>query len=387
MQIEEQTFKDTMRKPIKILSYFGLLLPSVFFVSCGEDNQGQQAVVPPMTVPVVEVPVKDVSGFISYPVSIEGTINSQVRAKVAGYITDVLVDEGQAVKKGQLLFKLETQTLSQDAGAAEANVAAAQVEVDRLKPLVDKGIIGKVQLETAAARLAQAQANYNSIAANIDYANIKSPVDGHVGAIPYRQGALVSPNDPLPLTTVSLIDSVYAYFALNERDYLNFLQTTEGKNLSEKIRNFPPVELRMVNGSVYEHPGKIETVTGQVNTSTGTVNFRASFPNPDRLLANGNSGSILIPKIYNDAIVIPESSSFEQQGKVYVYKVQGDTVAVTNTVEVMDRVENLIVVASGIEAGEVIVAQGAGNLRNNTPITPEPVSFDSIANTLNVVFK
>src|SRR5690606_7438508 len=124
------------------------------------------------------------------------------------------------------------------------------------------------------------------------------------------------------------------YFALNERDYLNFLQTTEGKNLSEKIRNFPPVELRMVNGTVYEHPGKIETVTGQVNTSTGTVNFRASFPNPDRLLANGNSGSILIPKIYDDAIVIPESSSFEQQGKVYVYKVQGDTVAVTSTVEV-----------------------------------------------------
>src|SRR5690606_22457045 len=261
MHIEEQTFKDTMRKPIKILSYFGVLLPSVFLVSCGEDNRGQQAVVPPMTVPVVEVPVKDVSGYISYPVSIEGTINSQVRAKVAGYITDVLVDEGQAVKKGQLLFKLETQTLSQDAGAAEANVAAAQVEVDRLKPLVDKGIIGKVQLETASARLAQAQANYNSIAANINYANIQSPVNGYVGAIPYRQGALVSPNDPIPLTTVSDIDRVYAYFALNERDYLNFLQTTEGKNLTEKIQNFPPVELRMVNGTVYEHPGKIETVT------------------------------------------------------------------------------------------------------------------------------
>src|SRR5690606_34550642 len=301
-----------------------------------------------MTVPVVEVPVKDVSGYISYPVSIEGTINSQVRAKVAGYITDVLVDEGQAVKKGQLLFKLETQTLSQDAGAAEANVAAAQVEVDRLKPLVDKGIIGKVQLETAAARLAQAQANYNSIAANIDYANIKSPIDGNVGAIPYRQGALVSPNDPTPLTTVSLIDSVYAYFALNERDYLNFLQTTKGEKLSEKIKNFPPVQLRMVNGAIYGFPGKIETVNGQVNTSNGTVNFRASFPNPNRLLSNGNSGSILITKVYENATVIPESSTFEQQGKVYVYKVQGDTVAVTNTIEVTDRVENLIVVGSGI---------------------------------------
>src|SRR5690606_21941221 len=116
-----------MRKPTKILGYFGFLLTAIFSVSCQERNQGQQAVMQPMTVPVVEVPVKDVSGFISYPASIEGTINSQVRAKVAGYITDVLVDEGQAVRKGQLLFKLETQTLSQDAGAAEANVAAAQV--------------------------------------------------------------------------------------------------------------------------------------------------------------------------------------------------------------------------------------------------------------------
>src|SRR5690606_34808487 len=115
-----------------------------------------------------------------------------------------------------------------------SDLAAAQVEVNRLKPLVAKGIIGKVQLETAEARLAQAQANYNSIAASIDYATIKSPVNGYVGAIPYRQGALVSPSDPTPLTTVSMIDEVYAYFALNERDYLNFIQNTEGDNLAEK---------------------------------------------------------------------------------------------------------------------------------------------------------
>ncbi|MEX2592496.1 MAG: efflux RND transporter periplasmic adaptor subunit [Anditalea sp.] len=189
------------------------------------------------------------------------------------------------------------------------------------------------------------------------------------------------------MTTVSVIDSVYAFFAINERDYLNFLQTTEGENLSEKIQNFPPVELRMVNGQMYEEKGKIETVTGQVNTSTGTVSFRASFPNPNRLLANGNSGSILIPKTYENATVVPESSTFEQQGRIYVYKVQGDTVAVTSTIEVVDRIENIVVVGSGIEAGERIVAQGVGKLRNNTPIQPDPVSFDSIANSLNVVFK
>src|SRR5690606_29496448 len=130
---------------------------------------------------------------------------------------------------------------SQDAGAAEANVNAARVEVEKLKPLVEKGIISPVQLETAKARLAQAEASYKSIMASIGYATIKSPVDGYVGAIPFREGTLVSPADPTPLTTVSDVDEVYAFFSMNERDYLNFLQTAEGNTLSEKIRNFPPV--------------------------------------------------------------------------------------------------------------------------------------------------
>ncbi len=161
-----------------------------------------------------------------------------------GYITQVLVDEGEKVSKGQTLFKLETEALSQDAGAARANVNAAQVEVDKLKPLVEKGIISPVQLETAKARLEQAKAGYSSIAASIGYANIKSPVDGYVGAINFREGALVSPGDPTPLTTVSDIDEVYAFFSMNERDYLNFIQDAEGASLSEKIENFPPVQLQ-----------------------------------------------------------------------------------------------------------------------------------------------
>ena len=372
---------------MKKLSYSGIILSLFFLISCQENQQGQQQAPRPASYPVVEVPLKTVTAYTSYPVSIEGTVNSAVRAKVSGYITAVLVDEGEAVKKGQTLFRLETEALSQDAGAARANVNAAQVEVDKLNPLVEKGIISKVQLETAQARLAQAQASYNSIVASIGYATIKSPVDGYVGSIPFRQGALVSPNDPTPLTTVSDTDNVYAFFAVNERDYLNILQTTEGNTLSEKIKNFPPVELQLVNGEIYEQKGKIETVTGQVNTSTGTVSFRATFPNPNRLLANGNSGNIRIPKTYENVPVVPEAATFEQQGRVYVYQVQGDTLAVSSSIEVTDRVENIVVVASGIEAGDKIVAEGVGKLRDNTPIQPQPVAFDSIANSLNVVFK
>lgn len=371
---------------MKKLSYTGLIVGLFLFISCQENKKGQQAH-GPMPFPVVEVPLKTVIGYTSYPVSIEGTINSAVRAKVSGYITAVLVDEGEKVKKGQTLFRLETQSLTQDAGAAQANVNAAQVEVDKLKPLVEKNIISQVQLQTAEARLAQAKANYNSVTASIGYATIKSPVNGYVGAISFREGALVSPGDPTPLTTVSDIDEVYAFFAMNERDYLNFIQTTKGKTLSDKIKNFPPVELQLVNGEIYKEKGKIETVTGQVNTSTGTVSFRATFPNSNRILANGNSGNIRIPKTYENVPVIPEAATYEQQGRVYVYQVQGDTLAVSSPIEVTDRVENLVVVASGIKAGDKIVAQGVGKLRNNTPIQPQLVSFDSIANSLNVVFK
>src|SRR5690606_5300945 len=174
------------------------------------------------------------------------------------------------------------------------NVNAAQVEVDKLIPLVEKNIISNVQLETAKARLTQAKSSYNSVAANIGYATIKSPIDGYVGAIPYRVGALVSPADPQPLTTVSTTEEVFVFFAMNEKDYLNFLQTTEGNTRDEKVNNFPDVELQLVTGTIYEQKGDIETVTGQINQSTGTVSFRAKFPNPNGLLANGNSGSVRI---------------------------------------------------------------------------------------------
>ena len=367
-------------------NYIAILISSFLFISCQDESQQQQAQ-GPAPYPVIEVPSKTVTGYITYPVSMEGTISSAVRAKTSGYITDVLVDEGQQVRKGQTLFRLETATLNQEAGAARANVNAAQVEVDKLKPLVEKGIISSVQLKTAEARLAQAKAGLNSVAASIGYATIKSPVDGNVGAINFREGALVSPADPTPLTTVSDIDEVYAFFSMNERDYLDFLQNAEGETRQDKINNFPPVELQLVNGQIYEEKGEIQTVTGLVDRSTGSVGFRAMFSNPKGLLSSGNSGTIRIPQVFENVAVVPQASTFEQQGKVHVYVVQGDTVAVSRVIEVQARVENLIVVSSGIEAGEKIVAKGLGLVRSGMAIQPQPVSFDSIANTLQPVFK
>ena len=360
------------------------------FSSCGDDksaNQQAQMAQQAPTLPVVTIPNKTVTAYTTYPASIEGIVNSQVQAKISGYITDVLVDEGQKVRKGQTLFRLETQTLTQDAAAAKANVNAAQVEVDKLKPLVEKNIISNVQLETAKAKLQQAKSGYNSIAANIDYGNIKSPVDGYVGSINLRKGALVSPSSQIPLTTVADISKVYAYFSMNEKEYLDFIQNAEGKDIDEKIKKLPKVQLLLANGSLYEEEGTIETINSQVNSNTGSISFRAVFDNPSRILTNGNSGKIQIPKVYTDAVVVPQEATYEQQGSIYVYKVGQDSTATSTKINVVAEVENLYVVDAGLENGERIVAKGANKLRGSTKIKPQEMPFDSIAKPIEKVFR
>ena len=373
---------------------FNYLVPALLgvlvFTSCGDDKssgeaQGQAQQV--QQLPVISIPQQTLTGYSSYPASIEGIVNSGVRAKIQGYISDVLVDEGAKVRKGQPLFKLETQSLTQDANAARANVNAAQVEVDKLKPLVEKNIISSVQLETAKAQLEQAKSSYESIAANISYATVKSPVDGYVGAIPYREGALVGPSDTTPLTTVADIEQVYAFFSMNESEYLNFIQKTEGSSLQEKIENFPEVVLILANGKEYEHKGKIETVTAQVDRTTGTVSFRAIFDNPNQLITNGNSGTLKIPNVYSEVPVVPLNSTFEQQGKIIAYKVDSNNKAQTTEIIPRATIGNLYVVASGVEPGDKIIAKGANKVRPGTAIQPNEVPFDSIAKPAKQIFQ
>ncbi len=369
---------------------FSAVILSVLLFSCGNKDaqQGGPGGAPqgPKPFPVTILPTKTVTAYTTYPTSIEGIVNSEVRAKISGYITEVLVDEGQKVRKGQTLFKLETQTLNQDAAAARANVNAAQVEVDKLVPLVEKNIISNVQLETAKAKLQQAKAGYNSIAANIDYGNIKSPVDGYVGSINLRKGALVSPTAE-PLTTVSDISKVYAYFSMNEKEYLDFIQNAEGISLEDKIKKIPQVQLRLANDNIYDEKGTIETINSQINAQTGSISFRAVFDNPNRLLTNGNSGKIEIPKVYTDALVVPQESTYEQQGSIYAYKIGKDSMAVSTRIHSLATIGNLYVIDEGLQKGDTILATGADKLRSNAKIIPKMTPFDSIAKPIPTVFR
>lgn len=362
---------------------------AISVASCGKKDQ--QGAAGPLPYQVVEVPAQDVTGYYKYPSTIQGKTSSSVRAKIAGYIQEVYIDEGSIVKKGQPLFRLETNMLNENADAAkagiqtaQAQVNVAQVNVDKLVPLVQKGIISKIQLETAQANLASAKsqlsaanATYKSVTANIDYSIIKSPVDGIVGAIPFRVGSLVSPTDPQPLTVVSDDSEIFAYFTLNEKEYFDFLENIEGKSLKEKLNNLPPVQFVLANGQTYSQEGKVETISGQINPLTGTVQLRAAFTNADRLLSNGNSGTLLLPHEYKNALVVPESATFEQQGQFYVYTVANDTAKATQ-IDISDRVNKLAIVKSGLKKGEKIVGTGLGTLKSGKAITPQPVKFESI---------
>ncbi len=405
----------------KVIIYSSLF---ALMTSCAKEAPKETG---PAKLPVIQVEEKNFVGYDSYPAQLQGIVNNDVRAKIQGYITQVLVDEGQYVTKGQPLFRLETNVLTETADAArsgisaakasysasEANVAAAkaavnaaQVEVNKLKPLVQKNIISNVQLETANANLAKAQAqyqqavasqqqasagisqanaNYKGAQASVDYSIVRAPISGVVGSLPLKVGSLVGPTDTTALTTISDTREVYAYFAMNEKEYLNFLEKAKGATVAEKIKNLPMVELQLANGSIYGEKGRVETVTGQVNANTGTVQFRVAFPNAQKLLSNGNSGDVKIPVNYDHVLAVPESATFDQQGLVYVYKVVNNT-AKNTMIKVKTRLDNVAIVESGLNKGDLVIATGTQSVANDAKIVPQKVQFDSLVQSIKTIF-
>ncbi|MGV3460790.1 MAG: efflux RND transporter periplasmic adaptor subunit [Flavobacterium sp.] len=356
---------------MKKRSLLSAIAALTILASCGKKEEQQAPPQGPMPFPVQTVAIQDATTFEEYTANLEGQQNVEIRPKVDGFIQKIYVDEGQQVRKGQLLFKLETQTLNQDAAAAKANVNAAQVEVDRLAPLVERNIISKVQLETAKARLAQAKAAYAGVAATISYGTITSPVNGVVGSLPYKEGSLVSANVEMPLTTVSDTKIMRAYFAMNEKQMLNFTKTFKGATLQQKLGNVPPVSLLLVDGSEYDVKGKLETVSGLVNAGTGTSDFRAEFANPEAVLRSGSTGVVRIPIQRKDVILVPQNAVFDMQGKQMIYVVQKDNTVKSKVITTVTTTGLDFVVSEGLEAGEVIVVEGASKLKDGMAIVPQ----------------
>lgn len=351
-------------------SIFSVLIAIVILASCGK-KQEQAPAQGPAPFPVQTITKQDAVVYQEYTANLEGQQNVEIRPKVNGFIQKIYVDEGQVVKKGQILFKLETQTQNQDAAAAQANVKAAQVEVDRLKPLVDRKIISEVQLETAKAKLAQAKSAYGAIAANIGFGTITSPVNGVIGSLPFREGSLVSSTSEMPLTTVSDTKIVRAYFSMNEKQLLFFNKTFKGATTAEKLKAAPQVSLLLIDGSEYDQKGKLATMNGLVNPTTGTTQFRAEFTNPEGILRSGSSGIIRLPIEQKDVMLVPQNAIFEVQGKQTLYVVGKDNKVKSRIVTTNGTSELNFIVTDGLQVGEKVVIEGASKMKEDMEIVPQ----------------
>jgi membrane fusion protein (multidrug efflux system) len=316
-----------------------------------------------------------------YPVTIRGEEDVEIRPRVEGFIKDIFVDEGSTVKKGQRMFQVESPSTEADlrnaeaaVKSAEASVNTAKINIERLRPLAEKNIISKVQLETtennyqtALAGKAQAEASLKNARIKHGWSTVTSPVDGVVGALTYRKGSLV--NSSNTLTMVANIGKIYAYFSLNEEDLMALLNRLPGESQKEKIANIPPVTLKLKDGSEYPEKGKIETISGVVNIATGSVNLRVEFPNKNGILKSGSSGRVIIPEILENVFVIPQNSTFARQNKIIVYKVQGDSVVQTLIeTKVMPDGQSYAVTGGGLSEGDRIVAKGINHLSDGMKI-------------------
>ncbi|GAA3745278.1 MULTISPECIES: efflux RND transporter periplasmic adaptor subunit [Flavobacterium] len=375
-------------------SFLSILAASLIIASCGKNDKSAQAGGAPQIkeYKTVTLQLKSATLNSDFPASIQGQQNIEIRPRVEGYIDKIFVDEGAVVKAGQPLFKIsapeyeqQVRTATASIKSAQAEVSSAKLAVNKVKPLVEKGIISKYDLESAQytyesalASLAQANAALVNAKVNLGYTTVTSPVNGVVGSIPFRLGSLVSSNTAEPLTTVSSIGNVYAYFAMNEKVLLNFTKDAGG-SLNQKIKSMPDVSLVLSDGSTYDQKGKIETVNGLINTETGTVNFRARFPNPKGIIRSGSSTTVQIPNYVKDAIIIPQSATFELQDKMFAVVVGKDKKTTNANITVLDNsAGNYYVVTSGLKAGDEIVLEGVASLKEGTEIKPNNQSQEAV---------
>jgi len=359
---------------------FGAIALMVITSSCGNRTGMNTQSTAPQEYPTQVLSEQNVLLATVYPGTIKGQNDTEIRPRIDGFIDSIYVDEGTVVRKGQALFKINSPSAEQTLRTAKAAVESAtaqentaKLNVERFRPLAEQGIVSQVQLDTyqnaylsAQAALDQAKAQQTNAQAQIGWTNVSSPVDGVVGSISYRLGSLV--NNGNVLTTVSSTQNVFAYFPMNEKDLVSLLDSLPGKSQAEKISYLPEVNFRMADGALYNEKGKVKTITGLVDVTTGTVTLRAEFPNAQGVLRSGFSGNIIIPKAVSNAIVIPQKSTFTRQDKYLTYKVQGDSVVSTLISVVPTPDGRSYVVTKGLSNGDRIVSDGIATLADGKKI-------------------
>lgn len=319
----------------------------------------------------------------SYPATIKGKQDVEIRPMVSGFITKLHVDEGSVVRKGQVLFSIDPVQYQAAVNVAKAAVETAkaavstqELTVNNKRELNKKSIISDYDLKMAEnqlaqtkAQLAQAEAQLVNARNNLSYTNVTSPSDGIVGTIPYRVGSLVSPSGVTPLTTVSDISEMYAYFSMTERQLLTMIH--EGGSIKEILEKMPDVNLQLIDGTIYADSGRVETISGVIDQTTGSVNMRALFPNKRNILRSGGTGNVVFPNPMTNVIMIPQSATTEIQDKKFVFVVQPDNTLKNTEVSVFKLNDGkYYYVTEGLKAGDKVVVEGVQNLRDGAVISP-----------------
>lgn len=315
----------------------------------------------------------------TYSASIEGITNVEVRPQTSGYLSKIFVDEGAYVHAGQALFKIDDRpfveqykTAKAAVHVAEANLKNLKIDLDRKVELVDNKIVSDLQVtqakasyQASLASLEQARATMNAAKINVDFCLVKAPVSGYIGRIPYRLGSLVNAASVEPLTLLTDINQVYAYFSMSEADFVNF----QDKKSSSSARD--SVDLILSNGKKYTQKGVIDAVTGQFDKNTGSISIRARFANPNRQLRAGNTGRIEMTAALDDVLLVPIKATLAVQDKIYTYKLDKDNKAEQVELQIAGKTTEEYYVKSGLQAGDRVITGGLGFVRPGAVVKPK----------------
>ena len=359
-------------------------LLALFLYGCAGETV-QNAPPAPPALPVVSISSGTETTFQDYPASIEGTVNVEIRPQVSGTLEKVYPDEGAFVSAGQPIFKINDQQYRASLNnalaaqhAAEAALINAQLEVERLTPLVQNKVISEFQLrsakataQVAKANIEQAKASVSTANINLGYTLIKAPVSGYIGRLVKKQGSLVGPADADALTQLSDVHDVHVYFALGEKDFVNFKSQYPGQTLSDKIKQLPAVKLILADNTEYARLGKIDVIDGQFDKTTGAITVRAKFPNPQGLLRSGNTGKIRLSLEHDNMLVVPQLATIEVQDKVFVFALADSNKVKKQAISIVGKSGTNYLVKDGVKEGDQIVLSGLDRLQEGAVIAPQ----------------
>lgn len=360
------------------------IVASTFLISCkNEEAKEDSNFGGPIESEVIEIKKDSATILKTYPATIEGKNNVEIRSQISGYIDRVFVDEGQYVKAGTTLFKINAGTLIQEKNQAIASLnsaknqlVASSLDLEKYQNLSDNKVMtdfqyrkAKSAYEIAKSLVNQQQALIESINVSLSFTNVKASVNGYVGRLPKKVGALVSPSDAEALTTLSEVNEVYVYFNLTEKDILNINKSNASGSIQEKIKNNDQVQLQLADGSVYPLNGKIDMIDGQYDIQTASITVRASFPNPNHLLRTGNTGKITLKSIQDDIVKIPVLATLELQDKIVVGKLNEK-----NEVEYFQLTDytksgDYYIITTGFNTNDKIIAKELARIPENSKIT------------------